>query len=506
LVVAIIGAGPSGIYAAEALVQQHDVPVEVAVIDRLPVPFGLVRYGVAPDHPSIRSIRNTLERTLEKSGVRFYGDVAIGRDLTVPELRDTVDAVIYAYGAGSDRRMDIPGERLPGSIAASELVAWYCGHPDVHPDPFLGKGDDPLEPPPRAQERTGAREMPGKGGDPLGPPPRAQERTGAREGGNRLMAPEIERLIATTTSAVVVGVGNVALDVARVLIKSAEQLSDTDMPDEVLDGLAGTRITDVHILGRRGPAYTSFTTKELREIGQLEGVEMRVDPADLVLDDSSRARLAVDKVATRNVAVLDEWSARPTGDAPRRIWWHFWTRPTALRGEGRVRAVEVESTTIDADGRVVSAGEPRTLEAQLVVRSVGYRGLPLPGVPYDESTGRVPHAEGRVIRDGGFSVGEYVTGWIKRGPTGVIGTNKSDAVETVASLLADVHEGDVVPHGRTGKLDRLLASRGVTPLDLPAWHRIDAAEIELGRSHGRMRTTLAHRQELLAAAENDGLS
>ena len=187
---------------------------------------------------------------------------------------------------------------------------------------------------------------------------------------------------------------------------------------------------------------------------------------------------------------------------PRRIWWHFWTRPTALRGEERVRAVEVESTTIDADGCVVGAGEPRTIEAQLVVRSVGYRGLPLPGVPYDESTGRVPHAEGRVIRDGEFSVGEYVTGWIKRGPTGVIGTNKSDAVETVTSLLADVHDGDVVAHGRTGDLDRLLAGRGITPLDMPAWHRIDAAEIELGRSHGRMRTTLAHRQELLAAAED----
>ena len=468
LVVAVIGAGPSGIYAAEALVQQHDVPVEVAVIDRLPVPFGLVRYGVAPDHPSIRSIRNTLERTLEKSGVRFYGDVAIGRDLTVAELRDTVDAVIYAYGAGSDRRMDIPGERLPGSIAASELVAWYCGHPDVHPDP----------------------------GSPV------------EEG--RLLAPAIEQLIASTTSAVVVGVGNVALDVARVLVKSAEQLSDTDMADEVLDGLAGTRVTDVHILGRRGPAYTSFTTKELREIGQLEGVEMRVDPADLVLDESSQARLSVDKIATRNMAVFEEWAARPSSsnegrlslDRPRRIWWHFWTRPTALRGEGRVRAVEVESTTLDADGRVVGTGDLRTIDAQLVVRSVGYRGLPLPGVPYDESTGRVPHAEGRVIRDGEFSVGEYVTGWIKRGPTGVIGTNKSDAVETVTSLLADVGEGEVVPQGRTGDLDRLLAGRGIRPLDMPAWHRIDAAEIELGQSHGRMRTTLAHRQELLAAAED----
>jgi ferredoxin--NADP+ reductase len=461
LVVAIVGAGPSGIYAAEALIQQHDVPVHVAVIDRLPVPFGLVRYGVAPDHHSIRSIRNTLERTLEKPEVRFYGDVAIGRDLTISELRDVVDAVIYAYGAGSDRQMEIPGEHLPGSIPASELVAWYCGHPDVHPDP--------------------------------GQPPE----------GSAVSTPPIEELIASTSAAVVVGVGNVALDVARILIKSADQLDDTDMADEVLTGLARNQISDVHILGRRGPAYTAFTTKELRELGQLEGVEVLVNPDDLVLDESSRARLARDKVATRNLAVLNEWVERSPSGAPRRIHLHFWTRPTMIMGEGRVRAVQVEGTSIDADGFVVGNGVTRMIDAQLVIRSVGYRGLPLSGVPYDEGTGRVPHAEGRVIRDGAFSVGEYVTGWIKRGPTGVIGTNKSDAVETVSSLLADVQQGEVVAHGRTGRLDRLLARRGIHSLDLPAWHRIDAKEIELGQSQGRLRTTLAHRQELLAAAEEE---
>jgi ferredoxin/flavodoxin---NADP+ reductase len=459
--VAIVGAGPAGIYAAEALSQQSDVAVEVAVIDRLPVPFGLVRYGVAPDHFSIRSIRNTLERTLEKPSVRFYGDVAIGSDLSIAELRESVDAVIYAYGAGTDRRLEIPGEQLPGSIAAAELVAWYCGHPDVHPDTDQPSLED------------------------------------------HLVAAAIDELISTSRHAVVVGVGNVALDVARVLIKTVDDLDDTDMADEVLKSLSRKNITDIHVLGRRGPAYTTFTTKELRELGQLADVDVIIDPADLELDPSSQAVVQQNKVAARNLVVLQEWAARPLSGASRHISFHFWSRPTKIIGNDRVTAVEVERTMINSDGFVVGAGRRPTLAADLVVRSVGYRGLPLPGIPFDERTGRVPHAEGRVIRDGSFSPDEYVTGWIKRGPTGVIGTNKSDAVETVTSLLADVHDGAVQAHGRSGNLDRLLAQRGIKALDMPAWHRIDAAEIELGVSHGRLRTTLAHRRELLAAAEDD---
>ena len=455
LTVAIIGAGPSGIYAAEALSQQSEVPVDIAVIDRLPVPFGLVRYGVAPDHHSIRSIRHTLERTLEKTGVRFFGDVTVGTDVSIAELRSAVDAVIYAYGAGSAKRLQIPGEDLAGSIAAPEFVAWYCGHPDVHPDVS--------EPAVRSP---------------------------------------IEQLLQTSTQAAVVGAGNVALDVVRVLVKSVAELADTDMADEVLESLTRKRITDVHLLIRRGPAYTVFTTKELRELGQIPDLDIVLDPADLVLDDSSRAVVGQDKVAARNVVVLQGWAQRPLTGASRRLHLHFWTRPVALEGADRVDAVTIERTRINADGFVVGTGETTHLPAQLVVRSVGYHGLALPGVPYDESTGRVPHAEGRVIRDGGFSADEYVTGWIKRGPTGVIGTNKSDAVETVQSLLADVADGAVQAHGRVGHLDRLLAEHGIHPLDLPAWHRIDSAEIARGVRQGRLRTTLAHRQELLAAAED----
>ena len=467
LVVAIVGAGPSGIYAAEALTQQADIAVDVTVLDRLPVPFGLVRYGVAPDHPSIRSVRNTLERTLEKAGVRFYGDVAIGTDLSPEELRGSVDAVIYAFGAGSDKRLGIEGEDLDGSVAAAEFVAWYCGHPDVHPDTDASPSGHP---------------------GPGSTPPRLEQE-------------HVTRLVASTSDAVVVGVGNVALDVARILIKQADELADTDMADEVLDSLARKRITDVHVLGRRGPAYTAFTTKELRELGQLPDVDLLVDPLDLQLDESSAAVVGRDKVAARNLVVLREWADRPRGLASRRVHLHFWTRPVRLLGGDRVSGVEVERTALDADGRVVGRGGSRVIPAQLVVRSVGYRGEPLPGVPFDVGTGRIPHAEGRVIRDGGFSADEYVTGWVKRGPTGVIGTNKSDAVETVTSLLHDVSDGALVPAGRIGRLGALLADRGIEPLGIDGWHRIDAAEVELGQSHGRVRTTLAHRSELLAAAE-----
>ena len=424
------------------------------------MPFGLVRYGVAPDHHSIRSIRNTLERTLEKSCVSFYGDVNIGADISIDELRESVDAVIYAYGAGTDKRLGIPGEELKGSIAAAELVAWYCGNPDVHPDT-----DQPA--------------------------------------GDRLMAADLQELITSSRHAVVVGVGNVALDVARILIKSVDQLSDTDMADEVLDCFSRNTVTDVHVLGRRGPAYTAFTTKELRELGQIADVDVIVDAADLELDPSSQAVVEQNKVAARNLVVLQEWAARPLSGASKRITFHFWSRPTMIIGDDRVTAVQIERTMINSDGYVVGRGGGATLPADLVVRSVGYRGLPLIDIPFDDSTGRVPHAEGRVIRDGAFSPDEYVTGWIKRGPTGVIGTNKSDAVETVTSLLADVRDGAVKTHGRSGDLDRLLAQRGIRPLGMPAWHRIDAAELKLGASHGRLRTTLAHRRELLEAAEKE---
>jgi ferredoxin--NADP+ reductase len=451
----VVGAGPSGVYAAEALSRQADLDVSVAVLDRLPVPFGLVRYGVAPDHPSIRSIRSTLERTLDAPGVTFYGDVHIGRDLTVDELRASVDAVIYAYGAGSDRRLGLVGEDLPGSVAAPELVTWYTGHPDVHPD----------------------------------------------DGGVAPGHPWVPGLLSDAREVVVIGAGNVALDVVRVLVRGVDELAATDMPDEVLAALRTRGVRDVHLLARRGPAYTAFTTKELRELGELADLDVVIDPADLVLDASSTLVAEQDKVAARNLAVLGQWAGRPSSGATHRVHLHFWTSPLAVLGTDRVEGVRVARSAIDADGLVRPVGEPWSIPAQLVVRAVGYRGLRLAGAPYDESTGRIPHAEGRVIRDGAFSAGEYVTGWIKRGPTGVIGTNRSDAAETVVSLLTDVDRGVLVPGGRAGALDALLADRGLHPLGMPQWHRIDAAERARGQQHGRLRTTLAHRSELLEAAE-----
>ena len=454
--VAVVGAGPSGIYAAEALCRQAGGDVQILVLDRLPVPFGLVRYGVAPDHPSIRSIRHTLERILDTPGVRFYGDVQVGRDLGVDELRRCVDAVIYAYGAGTGRRLGIPGEDLAGSVAAPDLVTWYTGHPDAHPE-----GAEPVD----------------------GRPPVAE-------------------LIASAQEAVVIGAGNVALDVVRVLIRRASELAATDMAEPVLAALVGRGVHDVHLLARRGPAYTAFTTKELRELGELADVDLVVDPEALELDASSRLVVEQDKVAARNVAVFADWAARPRTDAAHRVHLHFWTSPRALIGADRVTGIEVAHSTLDRQGFVRTVGEPWSLPAQLVVRAAGYRGLSLAGVPFDEATGRIPHAEGRVIRDGAITPGEYVTGWIKRGPTGVIGTNKSDAAETVAALLADVEAGRVGRADHDGALDALLRRRGVRPLDMAAWHRIDAVEIAKGQLRGRPRTTLAQRSELRAAARS----
>jgi NADPH-dependent glutamate synthase beta subunit-like oxidoreductase len=431
--VAVIGAGPAGIYAADALTRQDAVPVAVDLIDRLPTPFGLVRHGIAPDHPKMRAIRDTLHRTLDDPLVRFVGNVEIGRDISLADLRRHVDAVIYTYGASLDRHLGIDGEDLPGSLAATELVAWYTGHPDAD----------------RAR---------------------------------------VEAALAGVRSVVVVGVGNVALDVARVLARTSAELEPTDMPQHVLDTLAATAVEEVTVLGRRGPAQASFTTQELRELGELECATVLVDADDLLLDPAAEERAAADRIVSRNLAVLRGWADHVAEPGRTRLHLRFFARP-----------VRLERTAVDADGRAMGTGEVDLVRADLVVRSVGYFGTPLPGLPVDERSGTVPHEAGRVLRDGAPSAGEYVAGWIKRGPSGVVGTNKHDARETVAALLSDAADGTLATAGPVGDLVAELVARGAEPVLIDDWRAIDAAEIALGATRGRGRTTLHEREALLAA-------
>jgi NADPH-dependent glutamate synthase beta subunit-like oxidoreductase len=374
------------------------------------------------------------------------GNVDVGRDIGLDELRRHVDAVVYTYGAAVDRHLGVPGEELPGSLAATDLVAWYCGHPDTD----------------RAR---------------------------------------VEDALAGARSVVVVGVGNVALDVARVLVRTAEELEPTDMPQHVLDALAAAPVESVTVLGRRGPAQASFTTQELRELGELAGATVLVDPADLELDPEAEERLAADhdRNAVRNLAVLRGWTGHAPEPGRATVALRFFRRPVALLGDDRVSGVEIERTVVDGDGRASGTGETEVLPADLVIRSVGYRGLPLPGLPIDERSGTVPNEVGRVLRDGAVAVGEYVAGWIKRGPSGVVGTNKHDARETVAELLADVQEGRLRPAGNPDDLVDALVARGAEPVLLEDWRAIDAAEVALGATRGRARTTLHEREALLAA-------
>lgn len=444
--IAVVGAGPSGLYAADALASAG---AEVDVLDRLPVPFGLVRYGVAPDHFSIRSVRDTLAKVLERPEVRLLagvevGDTATGADVSVDELLAAYDGVVLTYGAARDRRLDVPGEDLPGSLAATDLVAWYCGHPDAD-----------------------------------------------REG--------IEAALAAARSVVVVGVGNVAVDVTRVLTAPMERLDATDMPQHVLDALRASKVNDVHVLGRRGPAQATWTTKELRELGELEGVDVVVDdPHDLDLEPVSASLLESDRVVARNVDILKSWSEHVLDGSHKHIHLHFHSRPHELRGDARVDTVVVERTVVDGTGAAHGTGDTYEIGAQLVVRSVGYRGVALPGVPFDARRNVVPNVEGRVVDESGATVpGLYVAGWIKRGPTGIIGTNKKDAGSTIASLLADL-EG-AAGKGGDGVVP-LLERRGIRPIDLDGWRRIDAAERALGTSRGRERTTLHERDTLTTAA------
>ncbi|HEX5567923.1 MAG TPA: FAD-dependent oxidoreductase [Streptomyces sp.] len=447
--VAVVGSGPSGVYTAQALVEHRGPPeVAVDVLDRLPCPYGLVRYGVAPDHEKIKSLQGTLRRVLEHPRVRFVGNAPVGRDgVGTGELRAIYHAVVYCVGAATDRRLGIPGEDLPGSFSATEFVSWYSAHPDAAAHGFA----------------LGVR------------------------------------------SAVVIGVGNVAVDVARFLARGADELRGTDVPQSALGALAASTVADVHMVGRRGPSRAKFTTKELRELDTLPDAEVVVRRDELALDPEFAVPEGLPAVARRNAAVLDGWSRRPPLGRARRIRLRFFLRPVAVLDgpEGAVRAVRFERTAPDGQGGVVGTGRYEDIPAELVLRSVGYRGVPLPGLPFDRTTGTVPHSAGRVLRDGTPSPGEYVAGWIKRGPTGVIGTNRPCAKETARSLLADA---DALLDRKVSAADPLAALRtslravGREPVGWHGWLGIEAAERELGRRLERTRVKIPDWEGLLAAA------
>jgi ferredoxin--NADP+ reductase len=455
--VAVIGSGPAGLYTAEALIKQLAAAAGVAdiavdVVDRLPTPYGLVRYGVAPDHTSIKSIADYLRRVLEHPAVRFLGGVRLGTDITRADLLACYDAVVYATGAMRDRRLGVPGEDLPGSVAATDFVNWYCGHPDIDPAAFVLDAE----------------------------------------------------------SVAVIGVGNVAVDVARILAKTAAQLRSTDVPEPVLAALEASRVRDIHMIGRRGPAQAKFTTKELRELGELHSADVVVDPAEADLDafdpTGESARLAeADRHIRGNVAVIRDWAGRAGQGRPRRLALRFWLRPVEILGSQRVTGLRLERTRLDETGRVVGTGEHEVLPVQMVLRSVGYQSVPLPGVPFDERSCTVPNDDGRVLGgDGRALPREYVTGWLKRGPTGVIGTNKSDAAQTVRALVADFEAGLLsrpAAGSAAARLDDLLAARGVRPVSYPDWLGIEKREFELGAELGRgERVKLGGWDALLAAS------
>jgi len=438
--IAIVGGGPAGIFAADILATSG-TPVSVDVLERLPTPYGLVRYGVAPDHPRIKEIIKALQRVLDRPEVRFLGNVEFGIDVKLEDLREYYDAVIIATGAMADRILGIPGEDLPGSFGAADFVSWYDGHPDV----------------PRTW--------------PL-----------------------------TARNVAVLGAGNVALDVARVLAKTADEMLSTDIPPNVYDGLKANQATDVHVFARRGPAYAKFSPLELRELAHSPNVDVVVHPEGFEVDDASMEHIAHNKQAKMVLDTLANWVAREPSGKPHRIHLHFLEQPVAIEGEGAVQVLRTERTRLVGDGGVVGTGQMTDWDIQAVYRAVGYRSTPLPGLPFDDRAAVIPNDGGRVLDlDGDPVPGTYVTGWIKRGPVGLIGHTKSDAAETVAHLLAETSATAVQRDPRA--VDAYFADRRVEVVELDGWERLDQHEIALGDGQGRSRIKVVDREEMLRVVE-----
>ena len=450
---AIIGAGPAGFYAADRILRAEGLHSQVDLFDRLPTPYGLVRGGVAPDHPKIKAVTRVYERTAGLEGFRFFGNVEVGRDLTVEELERHYHAILYTFGAEADRELGIPGEDLPGCHPASDLVGWYNAHPDFADRDF---GLD------RARR------------------------------------------------VVVIGNGNVALDAARMLALDDAELRKTDIADHAIDVLDASTVEEIVVVGRRGPAQAAFTNPEVIELGELEEAEVVADPAEVELDPVSRAWIdseEADKTARVNVETVQGYAKRTAGGKPKTISLRFLLSPVEILGEDGVEGIVLaRNELIEEDGalRARDTGEREEIPCEIVIRSVGYRGAPLAGVPFDSTSGTIPNQAGRVTEggDGPVRTGHYTAGWIKRGPSGVIGTNKKCATETVEKLVEDVEAGELLSPSdpSADSIERILAEREVHQVSFSGWEKIDEAEVGRGEPHGRPRVKFASREELLTAS------
>jgi ferredoxin/flavodoxin---NADP+ reductase len=450
---AIVGAGPAGIYAADILLKaERNFDVSIDLFDHLPAPYGLVRYGVAPDHPRIKGIITALREVLDRGDIRIFGNVRFGEDITLDDLKKHYNAVIFATGAVRDAHLHLPGHDLVGSYGAAEFVSWFDGHPDF-PRTW------PLD----------AREI------------------------------------------AVIGNGNVALDVSRILAKHVEDLMPTEIPANVASGLAASPVTDVHIFGRRGPTSVKFTPLELRELGELRDVDMILYDEDFDYDDAARAAVSGNKQVFVIDKVLQQWRKREVGKASRRLHLHFFAKPLEFvdDGTGRVGAIRWERTATNGAGGVVGTGEIRELPVQAVYRAVGYFGTQLPGIPFDERFGVIPNHEGQVLYYDNESgeprqmYGVYATGWIKRGPVGLIGHTKSDAMETIKHVINDLGNWWRPESPSEESVIELLESRSIEWTDLSGWHRLDEHEQALGTAEGRKRIKVVPRDEMVGISRGE---
>ena len=452
---AIVGAGPAGIYAADLLLKAgRDFEVEIDLFEQLPAPYGLVRYGVSPDHPRIKGIINALRDVLDSGEIRFFGNVRYGQDLTLEDLKQHYNAVIFSTGAIRDAMLGVPGIDAEGSYGAADFVSWFDGHPDV---------------------------------------PRTWPLEAASVG--------------------VIGNGNVALDVSRMLIKHADDLLVTEIPENVYEGLKANPIEELHLFGRRGPKYVKFTPLELRELGEVRDVDMVIDERDFAhADPYADEVLAKNKQVTVMTRIMDKWRdeqrAREAGEtepSSRRLHLHFWSKPVEIvREDGRVAGLKIERTAPDGEGGIVDTGEFEVIPMQSLYRAVGYFGSPLDEIPFDETRGVIPNDRGRVLDLEGKQVpGVYATGWIKRGPVGLIGHTKSDAMETLERLMEDSQTWWQPEHVDAAIIPQLLSERGVPYTNLDGWHRLDDHELSLGEAAGRTRIKVVSRDEMTRVSRGE---